>query len=71
MFTNLVQWKDSSTTWVELKDMKEAYPVQVAEYSVQNHISLEPAFAWWTPQTWEQHALPVTISRLALRSTRR
>jgi len=45
----LVQWKDGSTTWVKLKDMKEAYPVQVAEYSVQNHISLEPAFAWWTP----------------------
>jgi hypothetical protein len=45
----LVQWKDGSTTWVTLKDMKESYPVQLAEYSVKNKISLEPAFAWWTP----------------------
>lgn len=27
----LVQWKDLSTTWVSLKDMKEAYPIQTAE----------------------------------------
>jgi hypothetical protein len=27
----LVKWKDGSTTRVVLKDMKEAYPVQVAK----------------------------------------
>ena len=32
----LVSWKDGSTSWVPLKDMKEAYPVQVAEYAVAN-----------------------------------
>jgi hypothetical protein len=47
----LVQWKDASTTWVALKDMKEAYPVQVAEYSITARISEEPAFAWWVPYT--------------------
>ena len=45
----LVQWKDGSTTWVALKDMKEAYPVQAAEYEVENRISLEPAYVWWAP----------------------
>ena len=43
----LVKWKYCSTTWIALKDMKESYPVQLAEYAVQNHISLEPVFAWW------------------------
>lgn len=43
----LVQWKDGSTSWVALKDMKESFPVQVAEYSVESSISEEPAFAWW------------------------
>ena len=43
----LVQWKDGSTSWETLKDLKESYPVQVAEYSVQHGISTEPAFAWW------------------------
>ena len=47
----LVQWKDQSTTWVSLKDMKDAYPVQVAEYAVSTRISEEPAFAWWVPYT--------------------
>ena len=28
--------------------MKESYAVQLAEYAVQNRISLEPAFAWWS-----------------------
>ena len=45
----LVRWKDGSTTWVVLKDMKNSYPVQLAEYAVENKISEEPAFAWWAP----------------------
>ena len=34
-----------------LKAAKEAYPVQLAEYSVASQISTEPAFAWWVPFT--------------------
>ena len=45
----LVQWKDGSTNWVALKDMKESYPIQVAEYAIASRISMEPAFAWWVP----------------------
>ena len=45
----LVKRKDGSTTWLALKDVKEAYPDQLAEYAVQNRFSLEPAFAWWDP----------------------
>ena len=44
----LVSWKDGTSSWVPLADMKEAYPVQVAEYAVANKIVEEPAFAWWT-----------------------
>ena len=43
----LCQWKDGSTNWVKLKDMKQSYPVQVAEYAIANRIDDEPAFAWW------------------------
>ena len=46
-----VQWKDQSTTWVTLKDMKNAYPLEVAEYAIANKIQEEPAFAWWVPFT--------------------
>ena len=43
----LVMWKDESTSWVPLKDLKASYPIETAEYSVANKISMEPAFAWW------------------------
>jgi hypothetical protein len=45
----LVEWKDGSTDWLPLKDLKESYPVQVAEYAVANKIAGQPAFAWWVP----------------------
>jgi hypothetical protein len=43
----LVKWKDSTTTWVSLKDLKESYPVQLAEYAVPLCLAEEPVFAWW------------------------
>ena len=42
-----LKWKDGSTTSDKLKDIKDSYPVQLAEYAVENRISEEPAFAWW------------------------
>lgn len=39
------------TEWIDLKTLKEAYPVQVAEYAVANKLVSEPAFAWWVPYT--------------------
>jgi Reverse transcriptase (RNA-dependent DNA polymerase) len=42
-----VRWKDGSTSWEPLADMKEAYPVQTAEYAVMNKLEHQPAFAWW------------------------
>ena len=46
-----VQWKDASTDWIKLKDLKDAYPVPLADYAVANDIQSEPAFAWWVPHT--------------------
>jgi len=41
-----VKWKDNSTSWETLADLKESYPIQVAEYAVAQSINGEPAFAW-------------------------
>ena len=30
-----IQWKDGSSTWNQVKDVKEAYPVQLADYSAK------------------------------------
>ena len=47
----LICWKDASTTWNKMKDVKDSYPAQLAEYTVQQGIDKEPAFAWWVPCT--------------------
>ena len=35
----LCLWKDGSTTWAPLKDLKESKPVDIVEYVVGNRIS--------------------------------
>jgi hypothetical protein len=40
-----IQWKDATTTWQQLADMKEFNPVEAAG------IDHEPAFAWWVDWT--------------------
>jgi hypothetical protein len=52
----LIRWKDGSETWTKLKDMKEAYPVEMAEYAIQAKIHDEPAFAWWVPHVISKRA---------------
>jgi hypothetical protein len=46
-----VQWKDGTTTWERLADLKDSYPMEVAEYAVAQSIDNEPAFVWWVPYT--------------------
>jgi hypothetical protein len=41
----LVRWKDGSSSWIMLKDLKDAYPVELADYVIANRIQDEPAFA--------------------------
>ena len=43
------QFKDGSTAWERLADLKESNPIEVAEYAVNRGIDHEAAFAWWTP----------------------
>ena len=46
-----IKWRDRNTTWVDLKEIKQDYPVQLMEYAMASKISMDPAFAWWVPRT--------------------
>jgi hypothetical protein len=46
-----VKWKDGTSSWENLCDVKESYPVQCAEYAVARGIDKEPAFVWWVSYT--------------------
>ena len=37
-----VQWKDRSTDWIALKDLKDSYPIELAEYAANNGLTEEP-----------------------------
>jgi hypothetical protein len=45
----LVRWREGSSDWIVLKDLKESYPVKRADYAFAQGIQGEPAFAWWVP----------------------
>mmetsp|Transcript_2147 Transcript_2147/g.3294 ORF Transcript_2147/g.3294 Transcript_2147/m.3294 type:complete len:1178 (+) Transcript_2147:1032-4565(+) len=42
-----VEWKDGSSSWISLKEMKNSNPVEVAQYAIDNRIDHEAAFDWW------------------------
>ena len=42
-----VEWKDGTTDWVPMNELKAWNPIELAEYAVANKIVEEPAFAWW------------------------
>lgn len=46
-----IEWKDGTTSWERLADMKESFPVEVAEYAVAQGIDDMPAFWYWVPST--------------------
>eukprot|EP00804_Cyclotella_cryptica_P009986 CCRYP_015410-RA/>CCRYP_015410-RA protein AED:0.07 eAED:-0.02 QI:0/0/0/0.66/0.5/0.66/3/0/553 len=41
------EWKDGSTSWQKLSDLKDSHPLQVAEFAFAAQIVDEPAFNWW------------------------
>ena len=47
----LVEWKDDTTSWADLKDLKESFPIETAEYAVANKIEDEPAIKWRVSDT--------------------
>ena len=40
-------WKDGTSTWIPLKDLKESYPIETAEFAVAMDLVESPAFKWW------------------------
>jgi len=55
-WTLQVRWKDGSTSWEKLCDLKESNPVELAEYAAANQLLDEPAFKWWAPYTIKKRA---------------
>jgi hypothetical protein len=46
-----IQWSDGSSSWHPLSEIKNSFPVHLAEYAVRNELQDEPAFRWWIKHT--------------------
>jgi hypothetical protein len=58
-----VLWKNGDTSWEQLKDMKEANPIETAEYAVAKGISNAPAFNWWALHTLKKRDVIISAVR--------
>ncbi len=50
-----VRWKNGTTSWEPLHNLKSANLIELAEYAIRNQLDAEPAFAWWVPHTIKRH----------------
>jgi hypothetical protein len=58
-----VEWKDGSTSWLPLKELKKSNAVEVAEYAIANRIEAEPAFDWWVRDTIKRKSRLIKMSQ--------
>jgi len=57
------QWKDGSTSWENLSDLKESHPLETAEYAVTIGIDQESAFNWWVPHVLKKRDQIISLVR--------
>jgi hypothetical protein len=62
------QWKDGSTSWENLADLKESHPFETVEYEVTQGIDHKSAFTWWVPHVLKKR--DQTTSLVCQRTTR-
>jgi hypothetical protein len=52
-----VEWKDGTTSWERLADLKENNPVEVAEYAAAKSLLYNPDFVWWSPHVLKKRTI--------------
>jgi hypothetical protein len=60
-----IQWRDGSTTWNALKDIKDSRPLQMAEHATDNGLALKPAFRWWMPHVLKKRDIIIAKTKLS------
>ncbi len=58
-----IEWKEGSTSWLPLKELKETNSVEVAQWAVDNRIDTEPAFDWWVQDHLKHQKRPIKLSQ--------
>jgi hypothetical protein len=54
-----VEWKDGTTSWERMADLKESNPVEVAENTVAKSFLDAPDFVWWDPHVLKKRSMSI------------
>jgi hypothetical protein len=52
-----IEWKDGTTSWERLSDLKERNPVEVDEYDAAKSLLDTPDFVWWSPHVLKKRSI--------------
>jgi len=44
-----VRWKDGTTSWETLANLKNSHPLEVSRSAMDRNLLQDPAFVWWAP----------------------
>ncbi len=56
-----LQWKDGSSSWHPVIDVKNSVPVQLADYTLFNQLQNEPGFSWWINHTLKKRERIISL----------
>jgi hypothetical protein len=59
VFHLCVEWKDGTTSWERLVDLKERHPVEVCDYAVEKSSLDAPDFMWWPPHVLKKRIISI------------
>ena len=63
-----VIWDSGNTSYINIENIKETNPVEIAEYTKSNNIDKEPAFAWWVPSYFKRRNVIISKSAMRVRN---
>jgi hypothetical protein len=55
-----VEWKDGTTRWERLADIKESNPVEVDEYAAAKSLLEAPDFVWWASHVLKKRSIIIS-----------
>ena len=58
-----VAWKDGSTDWTSLEDLKRLNLVEVVEHAKSRYTDKEVAFHWWVPCLLKKREVIISAQR--------
>jgi hypothetical protein len=65
-----VAWTDGTSSWHKMVEIKNSFPLALAEYAIANELQNYRAFCWWVPHTLRKrkHAIKAVKSRYSRRT---